>query len=39
MFSFIKNNELLEKFNEVLEKVKYSIEKEFDSESVYNEKI
>ena len=39
MLSFIKNNELLEKFNEIWQKVKHSIKKEFDSESVYNEKI
>ena len=39
MLSFIKNNELLETFNEIWQKVKYSIKKEFDSESVYNEKI
>ena len=39
MLSFIKNNELLETFNEIWQKVKYSIKKEFDSESVYTEKI
>ena len=35
----IKDNELLEKFNEICEKVKSSIKKEFDSEPVYNKKI
>ena len=34
----IKDNELLEKFNEICEKVKSSIKKEFDSEPVYNKK-
>ena len=33
----IKNDELLEKYNELLEKVKNNIKKEFDSEPVYNE--
>ena len=36
--SFIKDNELLKKYNEIWEKVKNSIKKEFDSEPVYNEK-
>ena len=35
---FIKDDELLEKYNEIWEKVKNSIKKEFDSQSVYNEK-
>ena len=34
----IKDDELLEKYNEVWEKVKKSLEKEFDSELVYIEK-
>ena len=34
----IKNDELLEKYNEICEKVKNRLKKEFDSESVYNEK-
>ena len=34
----IKNDELLEKFNEIWEKVKNSIQKEFDSEPLCNEK-
>ena len=33
----IKNDELLEKYSELLEKVKNNIKKEFDSEPVYNE--
>ena len=33
-----KDNGLLEKYNEIWEKVKNSIKKEFDSEPVYNEK-
>ena len=36
-FLYIKDNELLEKHNEILEKVKKSTKKEFDSEPVYNE--
>ena len=36
--SFIKDNELLKKYNEIWEKVKNSIKKEFDTEPVYNEK-
>ena len=32
----IKDNELLEKYNETWEKVKNSFKKEFDSEPVYN---
>ena len=34
----IKDDELLEKYNEIWEKIKNSIKKEFDSKSVYNEK-
>ena len=34
----IIDDELLEKYNEIWEKVKNSIKKEFDSEPVYNEK-
>ena len=34
----IKDNELLEKFNEIWEKVKNNLKKEFDSEPVYNER-
>ena len=36
-FLYIKDNELLEKYNEIWEKVKKSTKKEFDSEPVYNE--
>ena len=35
----IKGDELLEKYNEIWEKVKNNIKKEFDSEPVYNENI
>ena len=38
MSFLIKDNKLLEKYNEIWEKVKNSIRKEFDSEPVYNEK-
>ena len=34
----IKDDELLEKYNEIWKKVKHSLKKEFDSEPVYNEK-
>ena len=34
----IKDYELLEKYNEIWEKVKNNLKKEFDSEPVYNEK-
>ena len=34
----IKDNELLEKCNNIWEKVKNSLEREFDSEPLYNEK-
>ena len=38
MSFLIKNDELIEKYNEILEKVEKSIKKEFDSELVYNKK-
>ena len=38
MSFLIKDDELLEKYNEIWEKVKNIIKKEFDSEAVYNEK-
>ena len=38
MSFLIKDDELLEKYNEIWEKVKNIIKKEFDSEPVYNEK-
>ena len=38
MFFLIKDDELLEKYNEIQEKVKNSIKKEFNSEPVSNEK-
>ena len=34
----IKDDELLEKYNEIWEKVRNSLKKEFDNEPVYNEK-
>ena len=34
----IRDDELLEKYNEIWEKVKNSIKKEFDSKPVYSEK-
>ena len=34
----VKDDELLEKYNEIWKKVKNSLKKEFDSEPVYNEK-
>ena len=34
----LKDDELLEKYNEIWENVKNSIKKEFDSEPVYNQK-
>ena len=37
MSYLIKDDESLEKYNEIWEKVKSSIKKEFDSEPVYNE--
>ena len=38
MSFFMKDDKLLEKYNEIWEKVKISPKKEFDSEPVYNEK-
>ena len=38
IYFLIKDDELLEKYNEIWEKVKNSLKKEFDSEPVYNEK-
>ena len=38
MSFLIKGDELLEKYNEIWQKVKNIIKKEFDSESVHNEK-
>ena len=38
MSFLLKDDELLEKYNEIWEKVKNSIKKEFDSEPVCNEK-
>ena len=38
MSFLIKDDELLEKYNEIWEKVKNIIKKELDSEPVYNEK-
>ena len=38
MSFFMKDDELLEKYYEIWEKVRNNIKKEFDSESVYNEK-
>ena len=38
MSFLIKDDELLEKYNEIWEKVKNIIKNEFNSESVYNEK-
>ena len=35
---FVKDYELLEKYNEIWEKVRNSSKKDFDSELVYNEK-
>ena len=39
MVFFIKDDELLRKYNVILEKVKNVINKEFDSEPIYNEKF
>ena len=36
MFFFIKDNELLEKYHEIWDKVSKTIQKKFDSEPVYN---
>ena len=38
MSFFIKDDELLERYNEIWEKIKNSIRKEFDSKPVHNEK-
>ena len=38
MSFLIKDNELLEKYNEIWKKLENIIKKEFDSEPVYNEK-
>ena len=38
MSFLIKDDELLEKYNGIWEKIKNSIKKEFDSEPLYNEK-
>ena len=38
LYFLIKNDELLEKYNEIWTKVKNSIKKEFNSEPGYNEK-
>ena len=38
MSFLIKDDELLEKYNEIWEKVKNSLKKDFGSEVVYNEK-
>ena len=38
MSFLIKDDGLLEKYNEIWEKVKNSIKKEFDSKPIYNEK-
>ena len=38
MSFLIKNDELLEKYSEIWEKVKNDIKKEFDSKLLYNEK-
>ena len=38
MSFFIKDDELIENFNEIWEKVKNSLKKEFDSEPVYDKK-
>ena len=38
MSFLIKDDELLEKFNEIWGKIKNSIKKEFDNEPLYNEK-
>ena len=36
---FDKDDELFEKYNEISEKVKDTLKKEFDNEPVYNKKI
>ena len=39
MYFFIKDNDLLEKYNTIWDKVSGDIKKEFDSEPVYNKKL
>ena len=39
IYFLIKNDELLEKYNEILEKVKTSMKKQIDSEPAYHELI
>ena len=39
VFFLIKDDKLLEKYNEICKKVNSSLEKEFDSEPVYNKKF
>ena len=39
MYFLIKYDELLEKYNKIWKKVKNTIDKEFDSDPVYNEKF
>ena len=39
MLFLIKDDELLRKYNDISEKVKNVINKEFDSEPIYNEKF
>ena len=39
IYILIKDDKLFEKFNEICEKVKHSIKKEFDNEPVYNKNI
>ena len=36
MYSLIEDDDLLEKFNTILDKVSADIKKEFDSEPIYN---
>ena len=38
MYFLMKDNELLEKYNEIWEKVRNILKNEFDSEPMYNEK-
>ena len=39
MYFFIEDDDLLEKYNTIWDKVSLDIKKEFDSEPVYNKKI
>ena len=39
MYFFIDDDDLLEKYNTIWDKVRVDIKKEFDSESVYNKKF